>query len=125
MYLFQVKVSKAGTCHGIALWIDWVMDSKSSIVISTGPGIAFTFGLNVSFDNKNGYHSKKLKRKLILTLKCFSFHHELIQIRDTGNKELSFLPTPWQLELEAPLMASNAALLSSKHPSIHQRVNST
>ncbi|KAG7016890.1 Protein arginine N-methyltransferase 1.6 [Cucurbita argyrosperma subsp. argyrosperma] len=47
------------------------------------------------------------------------------QIRDTGNKELSFLPTPWQLELEAPLMASNAALLSSKHPLIHRRVNST
>ncbi|KAG6579413.1 Protein arginine N-methyltransferase 1.6, partial [Cucurbita argyrosperma subsp. sororia] len=33
----QVKVSKAGICHGIALWIDWVMDSKNSIVIYTGP----------------------------------------------------------------------------------------
>ncbi|KAL0542115.1 hypothetical protein IC582_022205 [Cucumis melo] len=33
----QVKVTKAGICHGIVLWIDWVIDSKNSIVISTGP----------------------------------------------------------------------------------------
>ncbi|KGN50251.1 protein arginine N-methyltransferase 1.6 [Cucumis sativus] len=33
----QVKVTKAGICHGIVLWIDWLIDSKNSIVISTGP----------------------------------------------------------------------------------------
>ncbi|XP_022154833.1 protein arginine N-methyltransferase 1.6 isoform X2 [Momordica charantia] len=37
----QVKVTKAGICHGIALWIDWVMDPKNSIVISTGPDKRF------------------------------------------------------------------------------------
>ncbi|XP_045790454.1 protein arginine N-methyltransferase 1.6 [Trifolium pratense] len=33
----QVKFTKTGVCHGFALWIDWVMDSQNSAVISTGP----------------------------------------------------------------------------------------
>ncbi|KAF5729852.1 protein arginine N-methyltransferase 1.6-like [Tripterygium wilfordii] len=33
----QIEFTEAGTCHGFALWIDWVMDAKNSIVLSTGP----------------------------------------------------------------------------------------
>ncbi|PQQ13701.1 protein arginine N-methyltransferase 1.6 [Prunus yedoensis var. nudiflora] len=33
----QVEFTKAGICHGFALWIDWVMDSENSLVVSTGP----------------------------------------------------------------------------------------
>ncbi|XP_050871425.1 protein arginine N-methyltransferase 1.6 [Lathyrus oleraceus] len=33
----QVNFTKTGVCHGFVLWIDWVMDSQSSVVISTGP----------------------------------------------------------------------------------------
>ncbi|KAK1261954.1 Protein arginine N-methyltransferase 7 [Acorus gramineus] len=33
----NIRFSKPGVCHGFALWIDWVMDEKNSIVISTGP----------------------------------------------------------------------------------------
>lgn len=33
----QVEFTEPGICHGFALWIDWVMDSENSIVISTGP----------------------------------------------------------------------------------------
>uniref|UniRef100_A0A2P2ILL0 Arginine N-methyltransferase family protein n=1 Tax=Rhizophora mucronata TaxID=61149 RepID=A0A2P2ILL0_RHIMU len=33
----QVELSKSGICHGFALWIDWVMDPKKCVVISTGP----------------------------------------------------------------------------------------
>ncbi|XP_059657547.1 protein arginine N-methyltransferase 1.6 [Cornus florida] len=33
----QVKFKELGTCHGFALWIDWVMDAENSVVLSTGP----------------------------------------------------------------------------------------
>ncbi|KAH9721297.1 protein arginine N-methyltransferase 1.6 [Citrus sinensis] len=33
----QVEFTELGLCHGFALWIDWVMDSENSIIISTGP----------------------------------------------------------------------------------------
>nr|POE57388.1 protein arginine n-methyltransferase 1.6 [Quercus suber] len=33
----QVEFTEPGICHGFALWIDWVMDSDNSIVLSTGP----------------------------------------------------------------------------------------
>ncbi|KAI4315264.1 hypothetical protein L6164_028094 [Bauhinia variegata] len=33
----QVKFDKTGICHGFVVWIDWVMDPQSCIVISTGP----------------------------------------------------------------------------------------
>ncbi|CAH8316683.1 unnamed protein product [Eruca vesicaria subsp. sativa] len=33
----QIEFIKPGVCHGIALWMDWVMDKENSIVISTGP----------------------------------------------------------------------------------------
>ncbi|KAF3528814.1 hypothetical protein DY000_02038906 [Brassica cretica] len=33
----QIEFTKPGVCHGIALWMDWVMDKENSIVISTGP----------------------------------------------------------------------------------------
>ncbi|XP_068634284.1 protein arginine N-methyltransferase 7 [Aristolochia californica] len=33
----KVRFTKTGVCHGFALWIDWVMDADSSIVLSTGP----------------------------------------------------------------------------------------
>ncbi|XP_004299441.1 PREDICTED: protein arginine N-methyltransferase 1.6-like [Fragaria vesca subsp. vesca] len=33
----QVEFTEPGICHGFALWIDWVMDSDGSIVLSTGP----------------------------------------------------------------------------------------
>ncbi|XP_058740699.1 uncharacterized protein LOC131612984 [Vicia villosa] len=38
LQMLQVKFTKTGVCHGFVLWIDWVMDSQSSVVISTGPG---------------------------------------------------------------------------------------
>ncbi|KAK4771368.1 hypothetical protein SAY87_031900 [Trapa incisa] len=37
----EVKFSEDGTCHGLVLWIDWVMDKEASIVISTGPGTRY------------------------------------------------------------------------------------
>ncbi|KAM3206199.1 hypothetical protein ACQJBY_061714 [Aegilops geniculata] len=33
----KIEFADAGTCHGFAVWIDWVLDEKNSIVISTGP----------------------------------------------------------------------------------------
>ncbi|XP_047341712.1 protein arginine N-methyltransferase 7 [Impatiens glandulifera] len=33
----KVEYTKPGICHGLVFWIDWVMDRKNSIVISTGP----------------------------------------------------------------------------------------
>ncbi|KAG1359314.1 Protein arginine N-methyltransferase 7 [Cocos nucifera] len=33
----KIKFSDPGLCHGFALWIDWVMDEKNSIVLTTGP----------------------------------------------------------------------------------------
>ncbi|XP_025014847.1 protein arginine N-methyltransferase 1.6 isoform X2 [Ricinus communis] len=33
----QVKFTEPGMCHGFALWIDWVMDAKHSVVLSAGP----------------------------------------------------------------------------------------
>lgn len=33
----QVEFIEDGICHGFVLWIDWVMDTENSIVISTGP----------------------------------------------------------------------------------------
>lgn len=35
----QIEFSKPGTCHGFALWIDWVFDERESIVLLTGPGL--------------------------------------------------------------------------------------
>ncbi|XP_050226293.1 protein arginine N-methyltransferase 1.6 [Mercurialis annua] len=37
----QVEFTEPGMCHGFALWIDWVMDAKNSIVLSTGPDQRF------------------------------------------------------------------------------------
>ena len=34
----QIKFAHDGICHGFAVWIDWVLDEKNPIVISTGPG---------------------------------------------------------------------------------------
>ncbi|KAG2624158.1 hypothetical protein PVAP13_3KG108700 [Panicum virgatum] len=41
-YVWQCGYSKIefahdGICHGFTLWIDWVLDEKNSVVISTGP----------------------------------------------------------------------------------------
>ncbi|KAI4303248.1 hypothetical protein MLD38_038901 [Melastoma candidum] len=33
----DVKFTKSGICHGLVLWIDWVMDAEDSIVVSSGP----------------------------------------------------------------------------------------
>lgn len=33
----KIEFADAGTCHGFALWIDWVLDEKNSTVLSTGP----------------------------------------------------------------------------------------
>lgn len=33
----KIEFSKTGTCDGLVLWIDWVMDAENSIVLSTGP----------------------------------------------------------------------------------------
>nr|CAD1839480.1 unnamed protein product [Ananas comosus var. bracteatus] len=33
----QIEFSTPGTCHGFALWIDWLIDERNSISISTGP----------------------------------------------------------------------------------------
>ncbi|XP_043715950.1 protein arginine N-methyltransferase 7 [Telopea speciosissima] len=33
----KVGFIKSGTCHGFALWIDWLLDADNSIVLSTGP----------------------------------------------------------------------------------------
>ncbi|MCL7030287.1 hypothetical protein MKW94_014957 [Papaver nudicaule] len=33
----KVEFIKTGICHGFVLWIDWVLDRESSIVLTTGP----------------------------------------------------------------------------------------
>ncbi|CAN6460810.1 unnamed protein product [Victoria cruziana] len=33
----KVTFIESGICHGFALWIDWMMDQSSKIVVSTGP----------------------------------------------------------------------------------------
>ncbi|OVA13413.1 Protein arginine N-methyltransferase [Macleaya cordata] len=33
----KVEFINTGLCHGFVLWIDWVLDAESSIVLSTGP----------------------------------------------------------------------------------------
>ncbi|CAD6338110.1 unnamed protein product [Miscanthus lutarioriparius] len=33
----KIEFGQNGTCHGFAVWIDWVLDEENSIVISTGP----------------------------------------------------------------------------------------
>ncbi|ESQ55782.1 hypothetical protein EUTSA_v10024535mg [Eutrema salsugineum] len=33
----QIELLKPSVCHGIVLWMDWVMDKENSTVISTGP----------------------------------------------------------------------------------------
>ncbi|KAL5697263.1 type III protein arginine methyltransferase [Ranunculus cassubicifolius] len=33
----KIEFTSGGMCHGFALWIDWVLDERSSIVISNGP----------------------------------------------------------------------------------------
>ncbi|KAJ6942794.1 protein arginine N-methyltransferase 1.6 [Populus alba x Populus x berolinensis] len=33
----QVEFTEQGMCHGFVLWIDWVMDAKNSVVLTTGP----------------------------------------------------------------------------------------
>ncbi|XP_062074738.1 protein arginine N-methyltransferase 1.6 isoform X2 [Humulus lupulus] len=34
---YKVEFVEPGMCHGFALWIDWVMDSENSVILSTGP----------------------------------------------------------------------------------------
>uniref|UniRef100_A0A2C9WK50 Protein arginine N-methyltransferase domain-containing protein n=1 Tax=Manihot esculenta TaxID=3983 RepID=A0A2C9WK50_MANES len=38
----QVEFSETGICHGFVIWIDWVMDARNSVVLSTGPGIIYS-----------------------------------------------------------------------------------
>lgn len=33
----KVLISRSGVCHGIVLWIDWVMEMESNSTVSTGP----------------------------------------------------------------------------------------
>ncbi|XP_040380997.1 protein arginine N-methyltransferase 7 isoform X1 [Oryza brachyantha] len=33
----KIEFSHDGTCHGFAVWIDWVLDEKKSVVLTTGP----------------------------------------------------------------------------------------
>uniref|UniRef100_A0A1D1YMR7 Protein arginine N-methyltransferase 7 n=1 Tax=Anthurium amnicola TaxID=1678845 RepID=A0A1D1YMR7_9ARAE len=33
----EIEFTGPGICHGFALWVDWVIDERNSIVISTGP----------------------------------------------------------------------------------------
>nr|CAD1820737.1 unnamed protein product [Ananas comosus var. bracteatus] len=33
----EIEFSTPGTCHGFAFWIDWLIDERDSISISTGP----------------------------------------------------------------------------------------
>uniref|UniRef100_A0A0D9WKU8 Protein arginine N-methyltransferase domain-containing protein n=1 Tax=Leersia perrieri TaxID=77586 RepID=A0A0D9WKU8_9ORYZ len=33
----KIEFSHDGTCHGFAVWIDWVLDDKKSVILSTGP----------------------------------------------------------------------------------------
>lgn len=39
----QVEFTEQGMCHGFVLWIDWVMDAKNSVVLTTGPGTILFF----------------------------------------------------------------------------------
>ncbi|KAF0911674.1 hypothetical protein E2562_011676, partial [Oryza meyeriana var. granulata] len=33
----KIEFSHDGICHGFAVWIDWVLDEKKSVVLTTGP----------------------------------------------------------------------------------------
>ncbi|KAJ4954964.1 hypothetical protein NE237_011747 [Protea cynaroides] len=33
----KIGFTKSGSCHGFALWMDWLLDADNSIVLSTGP----------------------------------------------------------------------------------------
>lgn len=44
----QVEFTEQGMCHGFVLWIDWVMDAKNSVVLTTGPGIILLFTVDGS-----------------------------------------------------------------------------
>uniref|UniRef100_A0A0E0L6T0 Protein arginine N-methyltransferase domain-containing protein n=1 Tax=Oryza punctata TaxID=4537 RepID=A0A0E0L6T0_ORYPU len=33
----KIEFSHDGTCHGFAVWIDWVLDERKSVVLTTGP----------------------------------------------------------------------------------------
>ncbi|XP_049811197.1 protein arginine N-methyltransferase 7-like isoform X1 [Schistocerca nitens] len=46
----QINCEWSGTCHGIALWVDWHLDAQEENVISTGPVCVPKPGEQVSWD---------------------------------------------------------------------------
>ncbi|XP_074093827.1 arginine methyltransferase 7 [Cotesia typhae] len=81
----QVPILEEGSCNGVALWIDWSLDSE--IVVSTGPSKPVVAGQRLSWDinNRQGVH---LLRKIQNVNKqnslswFFKYHNEGYQYFD-------------------------------------------
>lgn len=41
---------RKGTCNGIALWVDWILDADEKYVVSTGPSAPIRVDHQVSWD---------------------------------------------------------------------------
>ncbi|KAG8041154.1 hypothetical protein G9C98_002142 [Cotesia typhae] len=82
---FDVATFREGSCNGVALWIDWSLDSE--IVVSTGPSKPVVAGQRLSWDinNRQGVH---LLRKIQNVNKqnslswFFKYHNEGYQYFD-------------------------------------------
>ncbi|XP_020244934.1 protein arginine N-methyltransferase 7 isoform X2 [Asparagus officinalis] len=75
----KINFSNHGVCHGFALWIDWVLDEREPIILSTGP---------VSRYWKQGV---KLLRKPVEVNSCES----------SADIEASFNPTTGEITIKS------------------------
>lgn len=115
----QIEFSKTGTCDGLVLWIDWVMDAENSIVLSTGPGMLCFYLFHHPYEffhfpncqedkqNKIGKRSstKEVEYLIVFLVHCIQF----VQITDTGSKEWSYSPSQWKWESRRPKIPVNVA----------------
>lgn len=50
LLIFFPFICRCGTCNGVALWVEWVFENESSIVVSTGPIIQPEIGDTIKWD---------------------------------------------------------------------------
>ncbi|XP_008551526.1 protein arginine N-methyltransferase 7 isoform X1 [Microplitis demolitor] len=81
----QVPILEEGSCNGIALWVDWYLDSE--LMVSTGPSKPIIAGKKITWDmnNRQGVH---LLRKIQSVTKqhsvtwFFKYHNQDYQYFD-------------------------------------------
>lgn len=143
LYLLQVEFSETGICHGFVIWIDWVMDARNSVVLSTGPGIIYSsvgeieleLGLSITATlprcayqiwTMQPFWKNKISNYLWGYCKnCPPWSYNVvicIQMRGTGSKEWNSLHSQWQSKPGDHLQV-NIYIQRSKHPLIHQPAN--